>query len=81
MKLFKTKTREQKIQHRVDRVFLTLIDNSDFEFTELEIVQISNDVRRKLNESLQSKKSDCLSKSTELVQKAKEIENAINFIR
>lgn len=76
----KKKTREQKIQHRVDRVFLTLIDSSDFEFTELETSQICNDVRRKWNEKLIGKKSDMHSKSVECQQKAKEIQLALDIL-
>ena len=76
----KKKTQEQKMQHRIDRVLLTLTDSSDFVFTELETVQILNNVRRKLNENLTSKRQECQTKSLEFQQKGKEIQNALNFL-
>lgn len=74
------KTREEKIQHRVERLFLTLTDSSDFEFAELETVQIANELRRKLNESLINKKSEFCSKSVEFQQKGKEIQFALDIM-
>jgi hypothetical protein len=78
---WKKKTRDQQIEKRVESVFSELTSDIEFEFTELEIVQILNDVRRKLDNSLKNKKSDCLSKSTELVQKSTEIQSAIDLLK
>ena len=78
---WKKKTKEQQIEKRVESVFSELTSDIEFEFTELETVQILNDVRRKLDNSLKSKKSDCLSKSTELVQKSTEIQSAIDLLK
>lgn len=79
MKWFKKKTKEEEIQHRVDDLFMKLTSDADFSFTELETVQIINDVRRKLHEFLSNKKSDFHSKSVEFQQKAKEIEMALEY--
>lgn len=79
-KFLKKKTDEEKRKHRVDELFLKLTCDNDFKFTDLEHVQIVNDLRRKLHESLVEKRSECLSQSTEKQQKAKEIENALSFI-
>ena len=76
----KKKTKEEQMEARVASVLAELTSGIDFEFTELETAQILNDVRRKYAESLNLKKSDCLSKSTELHQKAKELENVLQFI-
>jgi len=75
------KTREEEINHRIDSVFTELTSEVDFEFTELEIVQILNEVRRKLGENLRLKRSESLSKSVEFNQKAKELENVIDYIQ
>lgn len=81
MRLFpKKKTREEQMQHRVGRLFLLLNDNSDFEFTEVENVQMLNDLRRKQNKNLLNKKSECYSKSVEYQQKAKEIQLALDIL-
>jgi len=47
--LFKKKTREQQLEKRVESVFVELISNVEFEFTDLEIVMIANSVRNKLS--------------------------------
>lgn len=77
----KKKSREELILSRVDAVFEQLTSNVECEFTELEIVQIANEVRRKLNNSLKNRKSDCLSKSTEFSQKSLEIQSAIDLLK
>lgn len=76
----KNKTREQQMQKRADSVFSELTSNVEFEFTELELVQILNDLRRKFSDNLVNKKSACFSKSVEYQQKAKEIQNALDIL-
>jgi hypothetical protein len=81
MGLFKTKTREQKIEKRVDDVFEQLTSTIECEFTELETVQILNEVRRKLAESLENRKQKCISNITENNQKLKELKNAVDYLK
>lgn len=78
--LFKKKTREEHIQKRTDSVFAELIGEAEFEFTELETVQVLNNVRRRLSEHLESKKSDLIDQSLIKQQKAKEIGQALEYI-
>ena len=79
-KLFQKKTREEYIQKRTESVFAELIGEAEFEFTELETVQIVNNVRRRLSDHLEAKKSFLLEQSVISNQKAKEISNAIEYI-
>jgi hypothetical protein len=68
------------MQHRTDSVFVTLMGDSDFEFTELETVQVLNNVRRRLSEHLEAKKDLFYEQSTISQQKAKEISGAIEYL-
>lgn len=77
--MFKKKTKEQQIQHRVDEVFFQLTKDTDFTFTELETVQILNSVKRKAHEYLSEKKADCLEQSAQQLQKAEEINAALEL--
>jgi hypothetical protein len=61
------------MQHRTDSVFVTLMGDSDFEFTELE-------TRRRLSEHLEAKKDLFYEQSTISQQKAKEISGAIEYL-
>lgn len=81
MGLFKQKTREQKIEKRVENVFTELTSTVECEFTELETVQILNEVRRKLAESLENRKQKCISNITENSQKIKEIDSAAEYLK
>lgn len=74
------KTREEQMQMRIDSLFSDLTSDIEFEFTELELVQILNDLRRKFSDNLVNKKSECFSKSVEFQQKAKEIQNALDIL-
>ncbi len=47
--VFKKKTREEHIHKRTESVFAELIGDAEFEFTDLETVQIINNVRRRLS--------------------------------
>lgn len=78
--LFKKKTREELINKRVENVLTELTSDIECSFTELEQVQILNEVRRRFAEKLEVQKSECLSKSTDLQVKAKEISNAIDYL-
>lgn len=77
----KKKTREEKIKHRIDDVFLRMISDADFTFTELELVHIYNGIGEKLKHNLTEKASDNKSKSIEHQQKANEILNAKSFLK
>lgn len=78
--LFQKKTREQHIQKRTESVFAELIGEAEFEFTELETVQIINNVRRRLSEHLETKKDLLYEQSIIATQKAKEILGAIEYL-
>ena len=78
--LFRKKTREELINKRVENVLIELTSDIECSFTELEQVQILNEVRRRFVEKLEVQKSECLSKSTDLQVKAKEISNAIDYL-
>ena len=78
--LFRKKTREELINKRVENVLIELTSDIECSFTELEQVQILNEVRRRFAEKLEVQKSECLSKSTDLQVKAKEISNAIDYL-
>tara|TARA_R100000541_G_scaffold56025_1_gene65214 strand:- start:1008 stop:1217 length:210 start_codon:yes stop_codon:yes gene_type:complete len=67
---WRKKTKEEQLQQRVDSVF-----------TELETVQILNEVRRKLAESLENRKQKCISNITENSQKIKELKNASDYLK
>ena len=77
--MFRKKTKDQKIQFRIEEVFLHLTKSSDFTFTELETVQILNSVKRKAYEYLSEKKADCLDEVTKQTQKANEIKAALEL--
>ena len=86
----KKKSREELILSRVDSVldlmFSDLKNESVFkeevfELTELEIVQIANEVRQKLNSKLKNRKNDCMSKATMFSQKSLEIQSAIDLLK
>lgn len=78
--LFKKKTREELINKRVENVLTELTSDIECSFTELEQVQILNEVRRRFAEKLEVKRTECLSKSTDLQVQAKEISNAVEFL-
>ena len=80
MSWFKKKTIEEQIEYRSEYVFTQLTSTVDFEFTELETIQILNNVRRKLVDNLTNKKSDYMEKSVANSQKVKEIDNAMQYL-
>lgn len=81
MWFFKAKTKEEQLQQRVEQVYEQLTSEIECEFTELETVQILNEVRRKLAESLENRKQKCISNITENSQKIKELKNASDYLK
>ncbi|AIX11907.1 hypothetical protein [Flavobacterium phage FCOV-F14] len=79
-KLFRKKTEEEKINHRVDELFLKFICDNDFKFTELEQVQIVNKFVEKTRFYLEEKANENKSKSIEHEQKSNEIINAKSLL-
>lgn len=80
-RLFKKKTDEEKINHRVNELFLKLRCDNDFTFTELEEVQIYNKLGEKIKLYLSEKATENKSKSIEHEQKANEIINAKSLLK
>lgn len=85
MKLFKTPTISEQQEKRANEVLITLQSTYDSRFktksfTELETVQILNMVRRKLNDKYDTEVSECLERSLNEQQKAKEIKEAIALL-
>jgi hypothetical protein len=77
---FKKKTREQQMEKRVESVLAVLLGNAEFEFTDLERVQIVNNVRRGLADHLKMKQATYIELSVNNSQSAKEIGNALEYI-
>ena len=80
MNWFKKKTREQQIEKRAENVFTELTGLIDCKFTELETIQILNNVRRKLSENLTNKKAVLMEQNVANSQKINEIINALEYI-
>ena len=78
---FKKVTLEEKIQKRVESVFIELTSSIEYEFTELETVLILNEVRSKLVQSLENKKQDCLNSIIGSNAKLKEIKIANDYLK
>lgn len=77
---WKKKTQEEKMAKRVSNVLAELTSDIESSFTELEQVQILNEVRRLFAEHLSNSKNENISKSVDFQQKAKEIQNAIEYL-
>lgn len=77
---WKKKTREEQLQKRVESVYAELTSDIDFKFTELETVQILNEVRVLLAQNLENKRQKCISNITENNQKLKELKNASDYL-
>jgi hypothetical protein len=77
---WKKKTREQQIEKRVESVFSELTSTIECEFTDLETVQILNEVRLMLAQNLENKRQKCISNITENNQKLKELKNASDYL-
>lgn len=74
------KTREEQVEKRTESVFAELIGNVEFEFTDLETVQVLNNVRRKLSEHLKEKRAGFVEESVNASQKSEELKRVINYI-
>jgi hypothetical protein len=74
------KTREEQVKFRTENVFAVLVGSAEFEFTDLETVQILNNVRRKLVENLEAKKGTSMEQSVIHSQKASEIVNVLKYL-
>lgn len=78
--IFKKKTREEQIEKRTESTFAELTSSIEFEFTELEIVLIANNLRRKLSDHLKNKRDSNIELSVNHNQKAIEINNALELV-
>lgn len=78
--ILKKKTREEHVEKRTESVLAELLGNAEFEFTDLERVQILNGVRRGLADHLRLKQATYIELSVNNSQSAKEIGNAIKYI-
>lgn len=80
MRWFRKKTREEMIDCRVDSVFILLTSRVEFQFTELETVQVLNKVRTKLKENLSNKRADAKEQSQLNLKRIVEIDNVLTYI-
>jgi len=83
--IFSKPSIDDSMESRVNDVYIQLVSRhsvgfSDLEFTELEKVQILNEVRRRLNENFKNKHSEYMSKITEYNQKIKELKDAESYL-
>jgi len=78
--LFPKPTSEQKVNKRTEELFSVLNSQTEYEVTDLEKVLVINNLRRKLNQSLKSKKNQLMSDAVEANLRAEEVENAIQKI-
>lgn len=76
----KKKTREEHIEKRIESVLAELLGTAEFEFTDLETVQVMNGVRRKLAEHLKFKQATYIELSVNNSQSAKEVGQALEYI-
>lgn len=79
--IFRKKTREEKINLRVENVLTELTSKIECEFTELETVQILNETRRRLSEIIENKEQKCISNITDNNQKIKELRQASEYLK
>lgn len=78
--LFKKLTKEQQQEKRVSELMASLTSDVEFEFSDLETVQIINMLRRKYSDYLENKKSEAFERSVNENQKANEIKEAISYL-
>jgi len=77
---FPVPTSEQKVNRRTLELFAVLNSQTEYELTDLEKVQVLNNLRRVLNESLTSKKNKLIEDSVNANLSSSEVQNAINHI-
>lgn len=78
---FKKATRDEKIQKRVQTVYVELTSKIECEFTGLETVMIINEVRSMLAKSLEIQMQDCLNTTIGQNGKLKEIQIAKDYLK
>lgn len=78
--IFKRKTREQQVEKRTASVLSELLRISEFEFTDLERVQVLNNVRRELAGHLRMKQATYLEMAVNNSQLANETKGALEYI-
>jgi len=78
--LFPVPTSEQKVNKRTEEIFAMLNSQTEYELTDLEKVQVLNNLRRFLNESLTSKKNKLIEDAVNANLSSSEVQNAINHI-
>lgn len=81
LSLFKKPTFEEKIEKRVQDVFVQLTSTIESEFTPLETVSILNQVKVKTSEWLKDKHAEYLEKSVMYSNMADEVQSAIENIK
>jgi len=79
-RFFPSKTRAEHVIDKTEKVFTLLTNDLDCDFTDLEVVQILNNTRRKLSSHLKEKKSESMEQSVNFNQKASEIDLALKYI-
>lgn len=79
-KFLKKVPREKEIEMKVNNLFYSLISDSEFQFTDLERVQMINTIRRKLSDHLNNKKRVLAEQSLSAQQVANEIKSALEFL-
>jgi len=77
---FPKPTSEQKVNRRTLELFAVLNSETEYKLTDLEKVQVLNNLRRVLNESLTSKKNKLIEDAVNANLSSSEVQNAINHI-
>jgi len=78
--LFPVPTSEQKVNRRTLELFAVLNSQTEYVLNDLEKVQVLNNLRRFLNESLTSKKNKLIEDAVNANLSSSEVQNAINHI-
>lgn len=78
--LFKKETAQDRFNKRLNELSICLLKVEDKAFTELETVQLCNELIRKLNEHLTEKASENMALSVHHNQRANEIKLALGFL-
>ena len=79
-RFFPNKTRGELVSEKVEKVFTCLTNDIEIEFTEMEIVQVLNSVRRMLSVRIKEKKSEAMEQSLNYSIKSKSIEDALKYL-
>jgi len=77
---FPIPTSEQKVNRRTLELFAVLNSQTEYVLNDLEKVQVLNNLRRFLNESLTSKKNKLIEDAVNANLSSSEVQNAINHI-